>query len=107
MNEDIFLLILFAFKIGFLLVTLIYAIGIVWRVEMELDVSYKFLAFAVFFLAIAEIIDVVPGARKNTQWILSLYGMKLLAAASLFFGMYFMRDLVRRLDGERKKTSVK
>ncbi len=102
MNGDMTLLALSAFTVVFLLVTLVYTVGIVWRVEMELDVSYKFLAFAVLFLTIAEIAGVLPEVRENAEWTLYLYGTKLLTAISLFLGMYFMRDLVRRLDGERK-----
>jgi hypothetical protein len=77
--------------------TLIFMIGIVWRVERELDAAYKCFAAAVFFFLIMQITDLLPQAPP---WLLS--GSKTLTVLALFLGAFFMRDLVRRLDGEKR-----
>ncbi len=103
MNENMILLVLSSLTIMLLFVTLVYVIGIVWRVEMELDVSYKFLSVALIFLIISEILGIFPKVYSDTWWNTALYVAKFLAALNLFIGMFFMRDLIRRIDGEKKQ----
>lgn len=100
MNPTTLLFVLVALTIVAYLVSLVYVIGIVWRVELELDVAYKFLALAVLFLVMAELIGVLPVTEGQTAWLVILRATRFLAALNLFFGMYFMRNLVRRVDGE-------
>lgn len=85
-----------------LLVTLIFAVGIVWRVEAELDTAYKFFSFAVVFYFLNEIITTLPAVREWVWGEMLVTVVHFLSALFLFLGMYFMRDLVRRMDGEKK-----
>ncbi len=104
MNMDTLLFSLAAFTIASYGVSLVYTVGIVWRVEMELDLAYKFLATAVFFLLAAEILNVVPSVHAVTFWTVVLWTTKFLAALCLFFGMFFMRDLIQKMDGEKQQN---
>lgn len=84
-----------------LLVTLVFVVGIVWRVEAELDRAYKWFSFAVVFFLLAEIFEVLP-SMYVFAWNGILFALlRVLAVVSLFWGMYYMRDLVRRMDGEK------
>ena len=100
-NTDILLLILAALTLVSLFVTLVYAVGIVWRVERELDLSYKFFAWAIFFLLLSEMLDLIPLSQIGIGPVIALRVTHLLAALFLFLGVFFMRDLVRRMDGEK------
>jgi hypothetical protein len=102
MNENIILLVLSSLSVMLLFVTFVYVIGIVWRVEMELDLSYKFLSAALLFLIASETLEMLPLTHEAVWWNIFLHTVKLLAALCLFIGMFFMRDLVRRMDGEKK-----
>lgn len=101
MNTELFFLLLSFLTIVSLLSSLVFVIGIVWRVEMELDLSFKFFAFAVLFLLMTEGLSLLPASRFESWWQLALPAVKFLAAANLLLGLFFMRDLVRRLDGEK------
>lgn len=85
-----------------LLAALIFVIGIVWRVEAELDRAYKCFSLAVVLFLAKEILAVLPVVRQAMVGDLLVSGVQFLAALMLFFGMYFMRDLIRRMDGEKK-----
>lgn len=101
MNTDIILSVLSLFTGIFLCVTLVYVIGIVWRVELELDLSYKLLSVALVCLIVAGALETLPVTYEDAAWAIALRIVKLLAAFFLFAGMYYMRDLIRRLDGEK------
>lgn len=87
---------------GILLLTLIFAVGIVWRVEAELDTAYKFFSFAVVFYFLNEVVTVLPVVREWIWGDMLMTVVHFLSALFLFLGMYYMRDLVRRMDGEKK-----
>lgn len=100
---ELYSLIVNAVLIVSLLLSIVFTAGVVWRVEMRLDVSYKlFLAGIVCFL-LAEIANFwyVPGTRE----IAVLISDTLRALFSLFFlaGILSMRRIVRDMDGERRK----
>ncbi|MFA9262530.1 MAG: hypothetical protein ACEQSB_04220 [Undibacterium sp.] len=101
MNTEFFLLFLSFLTITSLLSSLVFVVGIVWRVEMELDLSFKFFAFAVLFLLMTEGLGFLPASRFEAWWQLALPVVKFLAAANLLLGLFFMRDLIRRMDGEK------
>lgn len=101
MDTDIILSVLSLFTGIFLSVTLVYVIGIVWRVEMELDLSYKLLSVALICMIVSGALEVLPITYTDASWAIALRIVKLLAAFFLFAGMYFMRDLIRRMDGEK------
>lgn len=101
MNPDILLVVLISLTIVSYALSLVFVIGIVWRVELQLDRSYKFFAWAVFLLLLAEVVEIYPGRETEMAIALLLKGLRSLAALLLFLGMYSMRDLVRKIDGEK------
>ena len=78
-----------------------FVVGIVWRVEMELDLSFKFFSLAVIFLLVSEVLSLLPVAKNADWWQFAIPIVKLLIASNLLLGLFFMRDLIRRMDGER------
>lgn len=107
MNTDFFLLFLSFLTIASLLSSLVFVVGIVWRVEMELDLSFKFFTFAVLFLILTEGLSLVPTHSSEVWWQLALPVVKFLAAVNLLLGLFFMRDLIRRMDGEKSPIRKK
>lgn len=105
MSTELFLIALSFLTIVSLLSSLVFVIGIVWRVEMELDLSFKFFTLAVLFLLVGEGLSLLPTSRFESWWQFIPPITKLFAAATLLLGLYFMRDLVRRLDGEKSSDS--
>ena len=105
MNTDFLLLFLSFLTVTSLLLSLVFVIGIVWRVEMELDLSFKFFSFAVIFLLAAEVLGLLPVARLAPWWQIALPIVRLLIATNLLLGLFFMRDLIRRMDGEKPTVS--
>ncbi len=101
MNESTLLLVLLGFTLALYLVSFVYVVGIVWRVELELDLSYKFFSIAVLFFFLAELFDALPRANHFLHFPVILQGTRFLAALMLFLGMYAMRDLIRKMDGEK------
>ncbi len=84
-----------------LLAAFVLVIGIVWRVEAELDTAYKYFSLAVVFSFLHEIIVVWPVVHELAFGNVLIIAIRFLAALMLFLGMYYMRDLVRRMDGEK------
>ncbi|MBP6975382.1 MAG: hypothetical protein KBB51_00975 [Candidatus Moranbacteria bacterium] len=82
-----------------LFLSMIYIVGVIWRVEGELDLSYKFLSLAVFILLIGEMFRIF--SPVFFEWA-SLVGDGLRAIFGCLFlaSIYFMRDVVRKEDGE-------
>lgn len=87
-----------------LLAALVMVIGIVWRVEAELDRAYKWFSLSVVFFLASEILEVVPSLYTLVWGGVALSSARFLAAVALVLGMYFMRDLVRRMDGEKTES---
>lgn len=85
-----------------LLFALLFVIGIVWRVEAELDTAYKWFSWAVVFFLMSEVSEVLPVVYAWPWGGVAIATLRFLAALALFLGMYFMRDLVRRMDGEKQ-----
>ncbi|MEP7162155.1 MAG: hypothetical protein ABI747_00100 [Candidatus Moraniibacteriota bacterium] len=102
MNENIILIVLIALTLAAYFFSLVYVVGIVWRVEMELDISYKFFSATVVFLVLSEILDLLPSVHASLWGGELLHATRFLSAITLFFGMYFMRDLIRKMDGEKQ-----
>ena len=80
---------------------LVFVVGIVWRVEAELDIAYKWFSLSVIFFLVSEVISVLPAA-EIVSGSMTLALMRFGSAVTLLLGMYYMRDLVRRMDGEKK-----
>ena len=104
MTTDFLLLFLSFLTVTSLLLSLVFVVGIVWRVELELDLSFKFFSLAIFFLLAAEVLGLMPVTRLAPWWQLALPIVRLCIAANLLLGLYFMRDLIRRLDGEKPEN---
>jgi hypothetical protein len=86
--------------ISALFFSIIYTAGVVWRVEMELDVAYKFFLVAIVALLIAEVADLYYGTASIAIIVKSA---RMIFAACFLAGILFMRDIVRKLDGEKRK----
>ncbi|NTW30687.1 MAG: hypothetical protein HGB34_02370 [Candidatus Moranbacteria bacterium] len=90
-----------------LLLAIVFTAGVVWRVEMRLDVSYKYFLVAIICFLLAEIADLwyVPETRDVS----ALLADSLRALFSVLFlaGVLSMRRIVRDMDGERRKKSRK
>lgn len=87
--------------ISALLLALIFTAGIVWRVEKELDISYKFFLLAVLFLIGAEIAELYYAIDNAQAVALAVKALRALFALAFLVGVVFMRDIVRKLDGEK------
>ena len=83
-----------------LLLAVIFTAGVVWRVEKELDISYKFFLTAIVFLLVAEILDLYYGVDNQLEIALIVKGLRMIFAILFLVGVLFMRDIVRDLDGE-------
>jgi hypothetical protein len=91
-----------AITIGALLLSIIYTAGVVWRVEKELDISYKFFLTAIIFLLSAEILNLYPSGDATAP-ILVVKILRMLFTLCFLSGVLLMRDIVRKIDGEKKK----
>lgn len=108
MNFEFFLIFAHALTLVALSLAFLFAVGIVWRVEMELDASYKLFAFALVFLIIAEATNLLHFRDSALIATVIIEGSRMIAAVLFLAGILFMRDIVRHMDGEignvEKKT---
>ncbi len=91
-----------SFVIALLLVSIIFVFGIVWRVEKELDISYKFLLGAIIVFVFGEILDLFKFKIGNWAYYLIMI-FKVLFAILLLSGILTMRNILREMDGEKEK----
>lgn len=101
MSADILLIIMGVITITCIFFAIVYTAGIVWRVELELDSSYKFLMFAAIFLFASEVLAIYYSQEFKIANELAVKGLKMLFAVFFLCGAYLMRDIVRKLDGEK------
>ena len=99
MNMKIVLFSMDVSTVVIFLLILVFAVGIVWRVEQELDISYKFFVAAALCLVLAEVLGFY--AYQTIEVIAWSKGLRVLGAGFLLTSVLFMRDLVRELDGEK------
>ncbi len=90
-----------AITIAALLLAVAFTAGIVWRTEKELDASYKFFLAGVVLLLIAEIADLYYAIDKQIIIALTIKILRALFAVCFLVGTLLMRDIVRKLDGEK------
>ena len=82
------------------MLSIIYTAGVVWRVEMELDISYKFFLAAIVFLLFAELTNLY--ASDNVLVLdLTVKILRMLFTICFLSGVLLMRDIVRKIDGEK------
>ena len=91
--------------IGSAILSVIFTIGIVWRVEKELDTSYKLFALAIIAFATSEILELF---RFDGRIIVTLAILisKLIFAVCFLAGIIIMRDILRRMDGEKNDPAL-
>jgi magnesium-transporting ATPase (P-type) len=87
--------------IGAILLSIVYTAGVVWRVEMKLDTSYKFFLTAIILLFLAETADFYYGLDNKFFWALAVKSLRMLFAINFLVGILLMRNIVRDLDGEK------
>jgi hypothetical protein len=90
-----------SFIITLLLLTIVFAFGIVWRVEKELDLSYKFLLGAIMALTCGEVLALF-NASQSVEIYFLITASKILFAVLLFSGILTMRNILREMDGEQE-----
>lgn len=89
--------------LGTLFLSTVYIIGVIWRVEGELDISYKFLSASVFVLLMAEMLRIFApvfftDAELFSDILRAIFGITFLIS------IFLVRDVVRREDGEIHST---
>ncbi len=85
-----------------LIVSIAYTVGVVWRVELKLDTSYKFFLVGIILFFLAEILDFwyVPESRPAV--VVAVAALRMFFSFCFLLGVVFMRDIVRNLDGEKE-----
>lgn len=79
--------------------SLIVTLGIIWRAEMRLDTVYKVFFCALIVVFLSKIMEIFV---KDESLTLLYYSLRLLSASLLFWSVWLLRDLIQRLDGEKK-----
>lgn len=82
------------------LLVLIFSIGIVWRVEKELDWSYKFFVIAATSILLADVLGLSASDQGMTTIILGK-ALRFAGAVAFLVSVLVMRDIVRKLDHEK------
>ena len=85
--------------LGLMILALVYTFGIVWRVEKRLDISYKLFLLSIIFFLATEAVGFLNIDNLIYAELLEKF-CKLLFAAFFLGGIWEMRKLVRKLDGE-------
>lgn len=104
MNFEIILICVKLATLVLLLLSILYTIGVVWRVEMRLDTAYKFFLGSVIVFFLAEFVDMLYGGRERFVINLASSSLRMVSAAFFLNGMLMTRSVVRFLDGEKKKN---
>ncbi|MFZ3032373.1 MAG: hypothetical protein WA082_05080 [Candidatus Moraniibacteriota bacterium] len=83
------------------LLILLFSVGIVWRVEKELDWSYKFFVVAAASVLLADVIGLYVTSGEFSMVLLGR-GLRLIGAVAFLVSVLLMRDIVRKLDHEKQ-----
>lgn len=102
MNIDVINLLLKVLEIFLLSISVVFMLGVVWRVEKKLDVSYKFFLAAIICLFIAEVLDLYYTLDNQVMIALLVKTSRMFFAIFFLTGVLFMRNILRKLDGEKK-----
>lgn len=100
MIESKIIALLNIFGIVLALFSIVYAAGVVWRVEKKLDISYKLFLAAVVAYAVSLFLEIFNGLGSVTMEI-SIAITKIVFIALFLGGILMMRDLIRDMDGEK------
>ncbi len=101
MNIDMVFFGIDSLTIMLFLLILMFSVGIVWRVEKELDWSYKFFVIAATSIMLADVFGLYA-IGQGTSAILFGKGLRFIGAAAFLVSVLLMRDIVRKLDHEKK-----
>ena len=101
MNLDMIFLGMDIVTVGLFLLVLVFSIGIVWRVEKELDWSYKFFVVAAMSVMLADVLGLYY-ADDGSAVTLIAKGLRFVGAFAFLASVLLMRDIVRKLDHEKK-----
>lgn len=83
------------------LLVLVFSLGIVWRVEKELDWSYKFFVIAATSILLADVLGLSAAEQNMTTIILGKL-LRFVGAVAFLVSILVMRDIVRKLDHEKQ-----
>jgi len=100
MIESKIILVLNIVGIVLTLFSIVYAAGVVWRVENKLDISYKLFLAAVVVYAISLFLEVFNVIDSDAMG-LYISITKVIFIALFLGGVLMMRDLIRDIDGEK------
>ncbi len=101
MKESMIIMILNMVGIMLTFFSIVYAAGVVWRVEKKLDISYKLFLAAILVYAVSLFLELFNVLDATTME-LYISITKVLFIALFLGGVLTMRDLVRELDGEKE-----
>ena len=79
---------------------IVFGFGVVWRVEKKLDMSFKFFLAAIIAFFAGEVSSLFYVPKTG----LSIYALplaKILFAAFFLAGILTMRNMIRKIDGEK------
>lgn len=98
--ESKIIVVLNVFGIILTLFSIVYAAGIVWRVEKKLDISYKLFLVAAVAYAASLFLEMLNGADLAAME-LYISVTKVVFIVLFLGGILTMRDLIRDIDGEK------
>lgn len=101
MNIDILFLGMDVVTLALFLLVLVFSVGIVWRVEQELDKAYKFFVIAAASVMLADVLGLSASFQGPAMVALSKI-LRFIGAVAFLSSVWCMRDIVRRLDNEKK-----
>jgi hypothetical protein len=100
MNFSNWELIINAIIVASALFAIIYTFGVVWRVEKKLDISYKLFLIAIIAFVISELAGFFNFEKGS--WLFWLPNIsKMIFAVFFLAGIWTMRSLIRKIDGEK------
>lgn len=100
MNLDLILFGMDISTVVIFLLVVVFGVGVVWRVEAELDTSYKFLVVSAISLMLAEVVNF--SATNDVSLLMFVKGLRFLGAVCFLVSILLMRDITRKLDHEKK-----
>lgn len=101
MNSDVFFLGMDVVTLALFLLVLVFSVGIVRREEKELDRAYKFFVVAAASVMFADVLGLSAPFQGPTMIALSKI-LRFIGAVAFLASVWCMRDIVRRLDNEKK-----
>jgi hypothetical protein len=105
MTTDIIQMIMNSIIIGASMLSVIFALGVVWRVEKELDISFKLFSCSIISFLISALVEFFKIESRLSIDFVSIF-FKLLFAIFFLLGIFTMRDLLRKMDGEKEPDAI-